>query len=371
MRSLLFLIGVAGLVAGLFALKFDQFDHAARVEAQAAQAGPPPTTVSVVSAAEARVEKLLRTVGSIVAKRTVNVTTSSPGLVTARHFDSGQRVNEGAVLVELDTRVERARLREIKAQQRLAGQNLRRNRPLQAKGTVAASRVDGDVADVAMARARAEALEAEIALKTIRAPFTGQLGLRQIEVGAYLTPGTVIAELIGDGGVYADLIVPQKDLARVAKGATVRLMWPGAQTPATAIVETIAPSLSPHSRSATLRAAVASSDAVRLRPGMFVSAEIPVGEERAIQLPATAIVRSSFGDSVFIVVGDPKRGDIARSRPITLGPAQGDLVTVKSGLEVGERVVAAGAFKLWEGAGVRVDERPAPDRSTKPELPNE
>jgi len=193
----------------------------------------------------------------------------------------------------------------------------------------------------------------------VRAPFAGKLGIRQINLGQYLNPGSTITDLQSTEAVHVDFSLPQEEIARIAVGMPVRVEVEGQAGTVDAEVAAIEPTLDQFTRSIKVRARVGTS-AAKLAPGMFVSAHVILPEKQhVIVAPATAIVHSSYGDSLFVVESNK-----VRQQFVKLGGARGDFVTVLEGVQAGQEVVSSGAFKLRNGAAVLVNNASA----AKPEL---
>jgi len=292
-------------------------------------AGPPPETVSAVRAETQTWSETLESVGSIASARGVNISNDAPGIVSKIAFESGATVREGQVLVELDTSVERAQLASARARRKLADSNARRTRSLLASGSVAPAEGETEESQLASAKADESALEAQIDRKIVRAPFAGRLGIRLVNVGQYLAPGTPITVLESEQSNFVDFTLPQQDMSRVAVGMPVHLSLDpglgnaphdaGASAGADAAVFAVEPAIDPTSRNIRVRANVPTN--AGLRPGMFVnvSVELP-SKETVVAIPSTAVVHASYGDSVFVVEDErspsPRR---KRARPPSTG----------------------------------------------------
>jgi membrane fusion protein, multidrug efflux system len=372
---------VLALVGGLAGVKFKQVSSLMRMGRAMAQAGPPPESVATAVAAEQQWEGTLQAVGSIAPARGVTVANEAAGLVTAIRFDSGALVKRGQALVELDTAVERAQLASVAARQDLAGSSARRSRALIKAGVISGAQFDSDESSYKAATAEVAALRAQIERKTVRAPFAGRLGIRLVNVGQYLNPGTPISVLQAVDALYVDFTLPQQRLPEVAVGMPVRLALAGGQTPIGGTIAAIDPTLDAATRTIRLRATVA-PPAPQLRPGMFVNVEVVLPQAVArVAIPATAVVHAAYGDSVFIV--EDRQDDRGRARAgagarparvvrqqfVRLGEARGDFVTVLDGVSAGQELVVAGAFKLRNGAAVVVDPdvKPDPQLAPRPE----
>jgi len=278
------------------------------------------------------------------------------------------------VLVELDTRQEQAQLAAAEAQRELARLDLERMRGLRAEGIVSQADFDRADAEDKQADARVGEIRATIERKTIRAPFGGILGIRQVNLGQYLTGGDPVVPLQSLHPIYVDFSVPQQEVGGLRVGAEVHVSSEGPSGVAlTGRITAIDSVVDQATRNVQVQATLANPQG-RLKPGMFVEARVVTGESRSVvALPASAVSYAPYGDSVFVV------GDVAgpngqtyrgvRQEFVKLGHARGDQVAVLSGVEAGEEVVTSGAFKLRNGAAVRVDNevQPGNDPAPRPE----
>jgi membrane fusion protein (multidrug efflux system) len=374
-------VGIVLVVVGLLAgTKFAQISSLMRFGKATQAAGPPPQAVGTAVAKGAEWESLLESVGSVEAGRGVTISNEVPGVVRAIRFESGAKVRPGQVLVELDASVERAQLSSLRARRDLAVSSATRTRLLEAGGASTKAQLDADEAQLKTVSADAQALAAQIEKKTIRAPFGGKLGIRSVNLGQYLNPGTPITVLESQDAVYIDFTVPQQQLARVPVGTSVRISLPGAQPPRTLAgkVAAVDPNVDPGTRAAKLRASVAEvqgkvqADTDKLsnvlRPGMFVNVSVVLPERASVVfVPATSIMRAPYGDSVYVVedknddAGHPVSGPggrpakVARQQFVRIGASRGDFVAIDEGVTAGQEVVTLGAFKLRNGAPVVVN----------------
>lgn len=379
-------IGIVLLLAvGLAGVKFMQISTLIAFGEAAAAAGPPPEAVTTSKATSSSWENELAAVGSVEPARGVTIRAEVPGVVSAIRFQSGAQVKAGQVLVELESRVERAQLDSLAARLELARSNAGRSRRLAEGDAATKAQLDADEAQVKTLVADVAALQAQIARKMIRAPFAGTTGIRQVNLGEYLSPGSAITVLESLGSVYVDFSVPQQDLGRIDVGTPVRVTLSSAvkAEPLAGKVAAIDPTVDEATRSARVRAEVPNASG-QLRPGMFVnvSAILPKQEESVVTVPATAVVHAPYGDSVFLV--EPKKGDdgkvvngpdgkpalVARQQFVRLGASKGDFVAVTEGVEAGQEVVTAGAFKLRNGAPVMVNDSVKLNPSTNPNVEN-
>jgi len=370
-RMFLMLVVMAVFVSAIGAVKYNQVKKAI---AQHASFQPPPEAVTTVVTKREEWPASLDAIGTAVAVHGVTVSADLPGIVDKISIDSGKMVREGAVLVALDTREARAQLAAAQAQQKWAQISYDRYKGLLAKGVLAQADFDKSAADDAQARARVVEIRATIERKTIRAPFSGVLGIRQVNLGQYLAGGAPIVPLQTLDPIYVNFSIPQQDVAHVTVGGTVRVTLDRASNPGGAVfagkITALDSIVNEATRNVGVQATLANPGG-RLKPGMFVQAEVPLPATRgAIALPASAINYAPYGDSVFIVAdlkspdGKPYRG--VRQQIVKLGPARGDQISVLGGLEPGQEVVTSGVFKLRNGAAVVVNNKTQPGNNPAP-----
>ncbi|HEY2513269.1 MAG TPA: efflux RND transporter periplasmic adaptor subunit [Polyangiaceae bacterium] len=329
------------------------------------QMGPPPETVSTSVAAQQTWDETLASVGTIAAARGVTISNDSPGIVSKIAFESGDTVQQGKALVELDTSVERAQLASARARRELAQANLGRTKHLVESGSLAKAQLDTDQAALNGAVSDADALEAQIERKTVRAPCAGKLGIRLVNLGQYLGPGTPVTVLDSQESRFVDFDLPQEDLTLIAVGMPVRLRLEradaGAGAPAAeGKVFAIDPQVDPNTRNVKVRATVPASDA-RFQPGMFVDvAVVEPKQATVVAVSGTAVVHASYGDSVFIVEDDPSapggHGKKVRQQFVRVGAVRGDFVAIEDGVQAGQEVVSEGAFKLRNNARIAIND---------------
>jgi membrane fusion protein, multidrug efflux system len=375
MRYLIVILGLVVLIGGLVAVKGSQIGMLIGMGEAMKKAGPPPEVVGTAIAKKQNWENTLTAVASVVSARGVALSNDAPGLVTRLHFDSGDAVKQGDILVELDTSVERAQLASLKARRELAEISANRSKALAESGAVAQSQVDADQSSFKSLTADASALSAQIGRKVIRAPFTGKLGMRQINLGQYLAPGTTVAVLESAESVFIDFSLPQQDLPKLRVGMPVRALQTGDTKPlAEGTISAIDPSVDPMTRSIKVRASLPNGEE-KLRPGMYLRAEVVLPEQNeVVAVPQTAIVHASYGDSVF--VGEDKPGPdgkprkVAQQQFVKVGATRGDFVAVIDGLKADQEVVTAGAFKLRNGIPLKVNNQGAPEPQLAPHPQN-
>jgi membrane fusion protein (multidrug efflux system) len=384
-RMIVMLLVTAGVIGALGFVKFRQVHEAI---AQAAAFRPPPEAVTTVVAQEEQWPATLSAIGTVVAVQGVTVSADLPGIVARIAFESGASVHQGDLLVELDTKQEQAqlvqqqaRLASAEAARELARLNFERMQNLVNDGAItraeydrAAAEQKQTIAEQAQTEAQIEEIRATIARKTIRAPFSGILGLRRVNLGQYLSGGDPIVPLQSLDPTYVNFGVPQQDSAQVRVGQAVRIAAEDLSGVAfTGHVTAINSVVDEATRNVQIQATLANPTR-KLRPGMFVQTGVLIGASRsAVTLPASAISYAPYGDSVFVVedLKDPSgqayRG--VRQQFVKLGPARGDQIAVLSGLKPKEEIVTSGVFKLRNGVAVFVNNKvqPANKPAPKPE----
>jgi membrane fusion protein, multidrug efflux system len=371
MRYLIVILGLVLLVGGLAAVKGSQIRMLIGMGEAMKKAGPPPEVVGTTVAKKQAWENTLSAIGSVVSAKGVSVSNDAPGIVARLHFESGDTVKPGEVLVELDTSVERAQLTSLRARRDLAEISAKRSKALAVSGAVSQSQVDADESAFKSLSADVEALSAQISRKVVRAPFGGKLGMRQVNLGQYLAPGTTITELEAAKSILIEFTLPQQELPKLRPGMAVRALLTGSSKAiAEGSISAIDPTIDPMTRSIKVRASLPEIDA-QLRPGMFLRVEVVLPEKNEVlAVPQTAIVHASYGDSVF--VGEDKPGPdgksrkVAQQRFVKLGQTRGDFVAVIDGLTPDQEVVTAGAFKLRNGIPLKVNNQGAPEPSLDP-----
>jgi membrane fusion protein (multidrug efflux system) len=360
------LLAVFAFLAIIGSFKFFQIKAAI---AQGANWQPPPEAVTTTLAQQAQWDTTIKAIGSVAAVNGVTVSADLPGVVSEIDFDSGRFVNKGDVLVRLDTRQEQAQLAAAVAQRDLAQVEYNRQKELLAKGITSQSAFDQASAEFKSADANVGQIRATIERKTIRAPFSGVLGLRQVNLGQYLAGGSPIVPLQSVRPVYVNFTVPQQEIGLLSIGSPVQLNTGdvGKVTAADSVVDEA-------TRNIRVQATFDNRSG-KLKPGMFVETQLSHGtQSTVIVLPASAISYAPFGDSVFIVdnLKDPKTGKTyrgVRQQFVKLGGSRGDQVAVLTGVKPGEEVVTSGVFKLRPGAAVVVNNaiQPANSSAPKPE----
>jgi membrane fusion protein (multidrug efflux system) len=382
-RVLLVVGGLLLVVLGLGGLKGAQIGSLMAFGKQMQAMGPPPEAVGSTVAQSETWETTLSAVGSVSSLKSVSVSAEVPGIVSNIRFESGGLAKEGQVLVELDADVERAQLAAAQSRSDLADRNAKRSEIL-AQGNVI-SRAQFDEVDSQRKTAEKDlaSLRAQVDRKVIRAPFKGRLGIRAVNVGQYLTPGTTVTTLDAIGGTFVDFSLPQENLASVRVGLPVRVTFEGSGDTAEGTISAVDPTIDPTTRNVKIRAAIPEEQKAKLRPGMFVNVSVvQLTKDAVVAVPLTAIVHASYGDSVFVIeqkkpgspgmtqTPDGKPVKIARQQFVRLGQMRGDFVAVTKGVATGQEVVTSGAFKLRNNSPVVVDNTIRPDAGLEPHPEN-
>jgi membrane fusion protein (multidrug efflux system) len=364
------LVLVILILAALGGVKIWQFKT--MIATAAATVSPPDTVTTAIVHADHWPEER-PAIGSIGAVQGVTVTTEIGGMVREIAFESGNVVAKDDLLVRLDTSSEEAQLRALESQADLAAINLARSRKLRADNTISQSELDTAEATLKQNQANADNIRATIAKKTIRAPFAGRLGIRQVNLGQYLDNGKPIVSLQSLSPVYANFSLPQQDLSRLKTGLPVGVTsdtYPGRDF--TGTLTAINPDLDESTRSVTLQATLDNADQA-LHPGMFARMAVRLPQEKEVLvIPVTAVLSAPYGDTVFVVEAGTNAADglVVHSQLIRTGPARGDYVTVEAGLKAGEKVVSTGVFKMHNGGRVVEDNTLTPKTSQNPQPNN-
>jgi membrane fusion protein (multidrug efflux system) len=383
LRVVLVAAGLLLVVLGLGGLKGAQIGSLMAFGKQMKAMGPPPEAVGSTVAQRETWETTLSAVGSVSSLKSVSVSAEVPGIVSQIRFESGGVAKEGQVLVELDADVERAQLASAQARADLADRNAKRSEVLAAGNVISRAQLDDSQSQRKTADQDLASLRAQVERKVIRAPFRGRLGIRAVNVGQYLTPGTTVTTLDAIGGTFVDFSLPQENLASVKVGLPVRVTFEGSEEAVEGKISAVDPTLDPTTRNVKSRAAIPEEQKAKLRPGMFVNvAVIQPTQQAVVAVPLTAIVHASYGDSVFVVEpkkpGSPgmtqtpngKTVKIAHQQFVRLGQTRGDFVAVTKGVDAGQELVSSGAFKLRNNVPIVVDNSIRPDAGLQPQPEN-
>jgi membrane fusion protein, multidrug efflux system len=330
----------------------------------------PATTVTSAPVKEEDWAPTLSSVGSVSAVQGAIVSTELGGVVSQIAFENGAEAKKGEVLVKLDTSSEEAQLRTAEAELELARADLERARDLAARKVISKAEIDAAESKFKQKEGAADNLRAMITKKQVRAPFDGQLGIRQVNVGQMINAGQQIVALASLDTVYVDFALPEQHLPQVGQGLEVRVRadalpgreFKGKLTAINSMVDVV-------TRNLPLQATLENSDHA-LRPGMFAKVDVVLPARKSVlAIPATAISYAPYGDSVFVIEKkrDSKSGresQVLRQQFVRTGETRGDFVTVTNGLKAGEVIVSSGVFKLRNGMEVTINNELAP----KPQL---
>ena len=363
--SLILLLVVLGVLGGIKSIQIKKLIAAGKAFQQ------PPETVASFVVREEKWQGTLNAIGSIVAVQGVVITPEIPGLVQEIAFESGATVSKGDLLVRLDTSLEKAQLSSVEAQVQLAEVNLKRVRTLSDQNMISKSELDSAEATLKQYQGNADAIQSTIQKKTIRAPFDGRLGIRQINLGQNLDTGKSIVSLQSLMPIYAEFSLTQQELARLKTGMTIHVStdaYPGREFKGT--LTAINPDLDPSTRSIGLQATFENSEKL-LRPGMFVRVQVLLEEEKnVVIIPTTSVVSAPYGDSVYVIEpasdGKGKEHLTVNQQFVRTGMARGDFIAVETGLKPGQKVVISGGFKLRKGVTVIENNDLVPKSSETP-----
>jgi membrane fusion protein (multidrug efflux system) len=335
----------------------------------------PPTAVTSASVKEEDWAPLLTAVGSVSPAQGAVVSTELAGVVSEINFENGAEAKKGEVLMKLDASQEEALLRSAEADAQLAKTDLERARDLAIKKVVSGAEFDSAQSKFTRMNAVVDQMRSNIAKKSIIAPFDGQLGIRQVNVGQMINAGQQVVALTALDPVYVDFALPEQYLSKLTKGLDVTVRadaFPGRQFKGK--LTAVNSMIDPVTRNVSLQATLENPDRA-LHPGMFAKVEVALPEtKKTIVIPGSAVSYAPYGDSVFVIEKqkDPKTGkesEVLRQRFVRIGEARGDFVAVTQGLKPGETLVSTGVFKLRNGMAVTVnnDLAPKPELNPKPE----
>ena len=333
----------------------------------------PPATVTATTVSRTQWEQYISATASVTAVQGVTVSAEAGGRVTELKFVSDGSAEAGQVLVQLDTSTEVAQLASSKATAAQARADLKRLRSLVDKNLVSEDAVEQALTDTKEAEAAVDVIEATLDKKSIRAPFSGRLGIRQVDLGQVLSVGDPIVVLQKLDQVYVDFSVPQQKLSQLSRNMEVRVSSDVApEVVFKGEITAINLGVDPVTRNVQVRAIVDNPEE-ELRTGMFVNVQLVLPDiKEVLSVPSTAVLYAPFGNSVF-VIDEQKNEDsgeavkILRQQFVVLGEARGDFVDVTDGLKNGETVVTSGVFKLQPGAQVVIDNTLAPEPSLYPD----
>jgi membrane fusion protein, multidrug efflux system len=368
-KRMVLMLGLLIIVVG--GLGFVKYKQVKAAIAQGESFQMPPTAVTTIVAKRQTWPSSLSIIGTTAAIQGVTVSADLPGTVDKIHFESGQWVKQGDILVELDTRQERAQLANMEAQRDLARINYGRTQELTKEGVVARSEFDTVTSQQKVTEAQVGDTQATIARKTIRAPFSGVLGIRQVNLGEYLAAGQAIVSLQALNPIYVNFGVPQQVTPQVSIGRALHITdsdLPGVEF--NGHVTALDSVVNEQTRNIQVQATLPNPGG-KLRPGMYVQVDLPLGKPRdVVPVPASAINYAPYGDSVFVVVdmkdakGKSYRG--VRQQIVKIEGSRGDQVAIVSGVNAGDEIVSSGVFRLRNAAPVVVNNSVQPGNNPAP-----
>lgn len=345
--AVLLLLVIFGSIGGYLYQRFSAFADM--------DFSPPPVTIATSVARLETWEEALSAVGTIQSVRGVELTSETSGEITEIRFASGDRISRGALLVVLNDEVEQASYRNQIAALELAEILFERDRVLIERKSIPQTQYDRSRADLERARAQLAETQARLANKRIEAPFSGTIGISRVDVGDYLSPGTVIATLQDHSELEIDFTVPARYAPMLRAGLTVRVSvdaYP--QRTFQAVVVAVDARVDPGTRNVLLRARLENADG--LLPGMFAVLTLDLGERReVVTVPETAMTYALQGNIVYVIEPLEDGALTASARVVQAGRVQNGRVAVLEGLKAGEQVVSVGQNKLYRGVRVVID----------------
>jgi len=371
-RILIALLGVILIIAALAGVKTLQIKS---MIASGKNFVHPAETVTTATVKSEGWDSSLTATGSLTAVQGVTVAAEIPGKVVKISFEAGTAVKKGDLLIQQDTSSEEAQLPGAVAQATLVRNDLKRSEQMFAEGIISRADHEKTTALLQQAQSQVDNIRATIAKKMIRAPFSGSIGMRQVNLGQILREGDPIATLQTMDPVYVDFSIPQQQLARIRLGLPVSLSGDALGTAVlSGRITAINPLVDAETRNVKVQSTVDNKRG-KLRPGMFVNVSVGLPtRQQLLVIPATAVLYAPYSDSVFVV--EPKKdaksgkdGLVLRQQFVRLGEKRGDFVAVTTGLKESETVVTTGVFKLRNGQSVTVDNKLSPNfqHSPKPE----
>ncbi len=363
-RMVIMLIGVGVLFGGIFGFKHfvggkinEFFDNMPE----------PVASITATEVLETEWTDRLEAVGSFSAVQGTLLTTEVAGIVSEIRFESGSSVAAGAELLVLDSETDQARLRNLEAVERLARVELERAKRLVEQRNLPEAELQRRQSEVEQAAAAVAEQRARIRQKTLRAPFAGDLGIRQVSLGEYLAAGNPVVSLQTRDPIHIDFTMSERHIGRVAAGQPIRITVDAESGEFEGRISAIEPGVRESTRSFAVQASLPNPDGV-LRPGMFGRVVMDIGAARTVRVvPQSAIRFNPYGNIVF-VLGEDEQGALRVSqRFVQTGARRGDLVEVVEGLQPGERIATSGLLKLRNQAPVKVNEDPALQPAAEPD----
>ena len=332
----------------------------------------PPTTVSSAVVKEEDWAPVLSSIGSVSAVQGAVIAAELGGVVAQVNFQNGGEAKKGEVLLSLDASAEEAQLRTAEADLELAKANLQRERDLAARKVVSKQELDAAQSTFGQKQGSVDNMRAFITKKQVRAPFDGQLGIRQVNVGQSIDARTPIVQLTALDPVYVDFALPQQNLPQLATGFETQVHtdavpgreFKGKLTALNSMVDTV-------TRNVTVQATLENPDHA-LKPGMFVNVDVLLPEKKkTLVIPGSAVSYAPYGNSVYVIEKkkDPKTGkesQTLRQAFVRIGESRGDFVSITEGVKAGDVIVSTGVFKLRNGMPVTINNDLAPKPQMNP-----
>jgi membrane fusion protein (multidrug efflux system) len=373
-RMLIMLIGVGFLFGGIFAYKaFVSY----KMKKSMSVAQAPPVTVSAIKAEYVPWQPQLKAVGSLRAVRGVDVTSEIAGLVQTIHFKSGDKVAADQLLVQLNADSDTALLHSLEAAAELADTVYERDKKQYEAQAVSKATLDSDAADLKVKRAQVKQQAAIVEKKSIRAPFSGRLGISTVNPGQYINPGDKVVTLQSLDKIYTDFYLPQQELSRIFLGQQVVVTtdtYPGRTF--SGKITAVNPKVDPDTRNFQVEATI-SNPRHELLPGMYASVEVKAGAIHSyLTLPQTAVTFNPYGETVFVIEESGKGPDgkpllTVRQAFVTVGPTRGDQIAILKGINENDIVVTSGQLKLKNGSRVIINNQVQPSNEAAPRPPDE
>ncbi|MBA6413897.1 efflux RND transporter periplasmic adaptor subunit [Parahaliea sp. F7430] len=327
-------------------------------------------TVTAAEAGSAQWRSELNSVGTLVAIRGAELATEVPGTVENILFDNGAMVQAGDIIMTLNSAPDRAELKALEAAQELAAIEMRRAKKLLDQRNISKSELDQRASQLDQARARVAAQQARIDQKTLRAPYSGRLGIRRFNVGDYVRTGDTIIELQALDRLYVNFSLPEQYSRQIKVGMTVTTRVQALDNEAfEGVITAISPIIDRDTRNVSLQATLDNREDM-LRPGMFARLSLPLGDAtEQVVVPQTAIAYRPYGNSVYVIQGEGEQLSVSQ-RFVTLGDTRGDMIAIEKGLEPGERIVTSALLKLDSGVPIKIDNTIQPNSSLTPQPDN-
>jgi membrane fusion protein, multidrug efflux system len=363
LRMTVMLLLVALVAAGLF--QFQRFKAGILKQVVISIRSQVPT-VATTKASMQPWQPRQTAVGSARASNGADLAAELGGVVDQIVFESGQSVRAGTVLLRLRPNDDEAKLAQLQANAELANVTLQRDEKQLAAHGVAQATVDSDAANLKVARAQVAAQQAVMAEKVVRAPFDGKLGVRQVDVGQYLAPGTPIVTLQQLDPMFVDFYLPQQALGRIAVGQKVEVTadaYPGRTFEGT--VSSLNSKVDPSSRMLQVRASIPNADGALL-PGMYLTVSVASGPPQSlVTIPLSAVAFNPYGSLVYVVHEEDSK-TVVKEQFVTTGASRGDQVSILKGVGADDVVVTAGQLKLHTGSAVKIDNTVQPTENPMP-----